>query len=223
MLGDEILNMAFSANLCLKQVFCPRRLLVNNQLKRLQPGLFTDLNALVVLALGQNQLSQVAADACAGLDSLVALDLNNNQLSSVPAGLLHNTSQLTDLYLGRNQLTAVPLDLIAANNSLIILSLLENQISSLPADLFLHYPQLQQLLLHNNNIRVVPPQLWQPLTAQDRDILLTMENNPSRCSRYLLDTASSPAPHATRFTKQILSLHRALPEPRPPVLCSQHQ
>nr|AAT70319.1 variable lymphocyte receptor [Petromyzon marinus]AAT70322.1 variable lymphocyte receptor [Petromyzon marinus] len=76
--------------------------LSNNQLTKLDPGVFDSLVNLQQLYLGGNQLSALPDGVFDKLTQLTNLYLHNNQLKSVPRGAFDNLKSLTHIWLYNN-------------------------------------------------------------------------------------------------------------------------
>nr|AAT70355.1 variable lymphocyte receptor [Petromyzon marinus] len=76
--------------------------LSNNQLTKLDPGVFDSLAALTFLNVGDNQLTALPEGVFDHLVNLKELNLNINQLKSVPRGAFDNLKSLTHIWLFDN-------------------------------------------------------------------------------------------------------------------------
>nr|AAT70353.1 variable lymphocyte receptor [Petromyzon marinus] len=82
--------------------------LYDNQITKLEPGVFDSLAALTFLNLGNNQLTALPEGVFDRLVNLQKLYLWGNQLSALPVGVFDKLTQLTYLGLYVNQLKSIP-------------------------------------------------------------------------------------------------------------------
>nr|AAT70331.1 variable lymphocyte receptor [Petromyzon marinus] len=82
--------------------------LYDNQITKLEPGVFDSLTALTELNLAVNQLTALPVGVFDSLTQLTILALERNQLPALPAGVFHKLTQLTQLGLNDNQLKSIP-------------------------------------------------------------------------------------------------------------------
>nr|AAX77054.1 variable lymphocyte receptor [Lethenteron appendix] len=76
--------------------------LYNNQITKLEPGVFDSLTQLTVLSLHTNQLQALPEGVFGRLGNLQRLDLRDNQLKSIPRGAFDNLKSLTGIWLSDN-------------------------------------------------------------------------------------------------------------------------
>uniref|UniRef100_S4RM37 Variable lymphocyte receptor B cassette n=2 Tax=Petromyzon marinus TaxID=7757 RepID=S4RM37_PETMA len=80
----------------------------NNQITKLEPGVFDSLTALLTdLGLDSNQFQALPAGVFDRLGNLQGMDLTNNQLKSVSRGH-ESLHQLSHLGLSDNRLKSIP-------------------------------------------------------------------------------------------------------------------
>nr|5WK4_A Chain A, Variable lymphocyte receptor 39 [Petromyzon marinus]5WK4_B Chain B, Variable lymphocyte receptor 39 [Petromyzon marinus]5WK4_C Chain C, Variable lymphocyte receptor 39 [Petromyzon marinus]5WK4_D Chain D, Variable lymphocyte receptor 39 [Petromyzon marinus]5WK4_E Chain E, Variable lymphocyte receptor 39 [Petromyzon marinus]5WK4_F Chain F, Variable lymphocyte receptor 39 [Petromyzon marinus] len=80
----------------------------NNQITKLEPGVFDSLTALTFLNVGDNQLSALPIGVFDRLAQLTRLGLSHNQFTALPAGVFDKLPKLTHLVLHTNQLKSIP-------------------------------------------------------------------------------------------------------------------
>ena len=139
--------------------------LENNQLTDLPAGLFNGLSSLEFLSLTRNQLSALPSSLFAELSQLKQLQLDTNQLKNLPEGLFAGLSNLEELRLDYNTLTRVPEGLFSDLSDLEQLNLFGNQIAELPADMFVGLFKLQQLNLGFNPFTSLPDGIFTDLSS----------------------------------------------------------
>nr|7LA8_A Chain A, O6 variable lymphocyte receptor [Petromyzon marinus]7LA8_B Chain B, O6 variable lymphocyte receptor [Petromyzon marinus] len=76
--------------------------LSNNQLTKLDPGVFDSLTQLTTLYLSNNQLTALPAGVFDKLTQLKELGLDQNQLKSIPDGAFARLPSLTHVWLHTN-------------------------------------------------------------------------------------------------------------------------
>nr|3G39_A Chain A, Variable lymphocyte receptor VLRB.2D [Petromyzon marinus] len=76
--------------------------LYDNQITKLEPGVFDRLTQLTRLDLDNNQLTVLPAGVFDKLTQLTQLSLNDNQLKSIPRGAFDNLKSLTHIWLLNN-------------------------------------------------------------------------------------------------------------------------
>nr|AAX77055.1 variable lymphocyte receptor [Lethenteron appendix] len=74
----------------------------NNQITKLEPGVFDSLTQLTYLTLRDNQLTALPEGLFDRLGNLQQLGLHINQLKSIPRGAFDNLKSLTHIYLFNN-------------------------------------------------------------------------------------------------------------------------
>jgi len=151
--------------------------LQDNQLERLQPGVFSTLLSLSRLQLHNNRLTQLSDGVLAGLTKLVYLTLNVNQIAAVDPSTWYALPRLVtlaleynrlgdgrllfpdramdyleELRLDRNRLGAINDEIISGLPNLRRLSFRENGVQSLPNNAFRAVPRLEVVDLSTNNI-----------------------------------------------------------------------
>ncbi len=141
--------------------------LADEDIRSLQPGDFSDLEALDRLFLASNELSSLPAGVFTGLTSLELLSLDNNALVSLPAGVFTGLEALKRLYLNVNELTSLPDDGFTDLSALDWLVLYHNELSELPAGAFTGLEALTNLTLQNNELSELRADVFTGLTALD--------------------------------------------------------
>nr|2R9U_A Chain A, Variable lymphocyte receptor [Petromyzon marinus]2R9U_B Chain B, Variable lymphocyte receptor [Petromyzon marinus]2R9U_C Chain C, Variable lymphocyte receptor [Petromyzon marinus]2R9U_D Chain D, Variable lymphocyte receptor [Petromyzon marinus] len=74
----------------------------NNQITKLEPGVFDHLVNLQQLYFNSNKLTAIPTGVFDKLTQLTQLDLNDNHLKSIPRGAFDNLKSLTHIYLYNN-------------------------------------------------------------------------------------------------------------------------
>ena len=142
--------------------------LANKDIRSLQPGDFSDLEALTNLWLGNNALVSLPAGVFSDLMALETLYLNSNEFSSLPAGAFTDLEALKDLSLNHNALSSLPAGVFTGLEALTNLSLNHNALSSLPAGVFSDLEALEDLYLNENELSSLPTDGFTDLSALDR-------------------------------------------------------
>ena len=137
----------------------------NNALVSLPAGVFSDLEALETLYLSGNEFSELPAGAFSGLSALQDLSLNHNALSSLPTGGFSDLSALTNLSLNHNALSSLPAGVFTGLSALKRLYLNNNELSELPADGFTDLSALDWLILYHNKLSELPADAFSGLEA----------------------------------------------------------
>ncbi|ODQ77915.1 hypothetical protein BABINDRAFT_163286 [Babjeviella inositovora NRRL Y-12698] len=91
--------------------------------------------SLLVLKMGDNNLSDEIFESVSLLTELKTLDLSYNELIEIPNGALRRMSKLTNLYLSGNELASLPADDFEYLKALKTLHLNGNKLHALPAEL----------------------------------------------------------------------------------------
>ena len=130
--------------------------LANEDIRSLQPGDFSDLEALETLYLNGNALSELPAGVFSDLEALETLYLSGNEFSSLPAEVFTGLSALQDLSLNHNALVSLPAGVFTGLSALQDLSLNHNALVSLPAGVFTGLTALDKLYLNNNELVLLP-------------------------------------------------------------------
>ena len=130
--------------------------LANEAIRSLQPGDFSDLEALETLYLNNNALVSLPAGVFSDLEALETLYLSGNEFSELPAGAFSDLSALKDLQLNGNALVSLPAGVFTGLSALKDLSLNHNKLSSLPAGVFTGLTALDKLYLNNNELVLLP-------------------------------------------------------------------
>ncbi|XP_061406261.1 leucine-rich repeat-containing protein 15-like [Lethenteron reissneri] len=144
--------------------------LYNNQIRKLEPGLFDHLVNLQKLGVHNNQLKSVHRGmtdsgyarysptcSCSG----TTVDCNSRSLASVPAGIPSTTQYLG---LSSNQITKLEPGVFDSLTQLTYLSLHTNQLTALPEGVFDRLVNLQQLFLYQNRLSFIPAGMFDKLT-----------------------------------------------------------
>ena len=144
----------------------------NNGLTSLPSGVFTDLGSLQTLRLdGNNGLTSLPLGVFTGLVSLRELDLSNNGLATLPSDVFTGLGNLTNLNLGRNSLVSLPPDVFTGLNNLTNLNLGRNSLVSLPPDVFSGLNNLEELNLLRNGLTSLPSGVFSGLgSLQELDL-----------------------------------------------------
>ena len=143
----------------------------HNALVSLPAGVFSDLEALETLYLSGNEFSELPAGAFSDLEALETLYLSGNEFSELPAGAFSDLEALQDLSLNGNALVSLPTGLFSDLSALTNLSLNHNALSELPAGVFTGLSALKRLYLNNNELSELPADGFTDLSALDWLIL----------------------------------------------------
>nr|AAT70348.1 variable lymphocyte receptor [Petromyzon marinus] len=122
----------------------------NNQITKLEPGVFDRLAQLTGLDLSHNQFTALPAQVFDRLVNLQKLWLNSNKLTAIPAGVFDKLTELTYLNLNTNQLTALPEGVFDKLPKLTHLVLHTNQLTSIPRGAFDNLKSLTHIWLFDN-------------------------------------------------------------------------
>ena len=142
--------------------------LADAEIRSLQPGDFSDLEALETLYLSGNEFRSLPAGAFSDLSALETLYLSGNEFRSLPAGAFSDLSALQDLSLNGNALVSLPIGVFSDLSALTNLSLNHNALSSLPAGVFTGLTSLKDLYLNDNELVSLPAGGFTDLEALDR-------------------------------------------------------
>ncbi|CAH1971317.1 unnamed protein product [Acanthoscelides obtectus] len=91
---------------------------------------FSRLRRLQLLNLQNNNVSEISAEALAGLVSLRILNLDNNKVGTLPQGLFAGTPELKEIHLQNNSLFSLGKGLFHRLEQLLVLDLSGNQLTS---------------------------------------------------------------------------------------------
>ncbi|KAG7500042.1 trophoblast glycoprotein-like [Solea senegalensis] len=130
-----------------------------NQIRRIGPESFRELENVTNLSLSNNRISEVESHTFAGLRSLRSLDLSNNQLAIIhPEAFTVQNESLQELNLSRalyNHSSVMDLATSFRWSSLATLKVLDlshNNLIFLPSRIFSHLSSLRRLQLSNNSL-----------------------------------------------------------------------
>ncbi|XP_011707862.1 PREDICTED: relaxin receptor 1 [Wasmannia auropunctata] len=137
-------------------------ILTNNSISEILPGHLTGLNKLETLLLDQNKI--VTADFSDLEDSTTAylINLNKNMLTT-SALKLPRLPELTEIILDGNHFETITEDLFAGCPALKSLSMEDNSVSSIDENAFRNLQQLVELNLAYNRIVTIPSNVFQPV------------------------------------------------------------
>nr|XP_032813789.1 leucine-rich repeat-containing protein 15-like [Petromyzon marinus] len=128
----------------------------DNQITKLEPGVFNSLVALCLRLLRSEELASLPTGVFDKLTQLTLLELQNNQLKGVPRGAFDKRSQhCQERFLRSEKLVSLPAGLFDRLVNLQQLYLGGNQLSALPDGVFDKLTQLTHLGL-NNQLKNVP-------------------------------------------------------------------
>lgn len=88
------------------------------------------LRRLQQLYLQNNNITEISADALAGLSSLKILNISHNHIETLPIDLFAGTKELREIHLQRNELYELPKGIFHRLEQLLVLDLNGNQLSS---------------------------------------------------------------------------------------------
>uniref|UniRef100_A0A667YJF3 Trophoblast glycoprotein 1a n=1 Tax=Myripristis murdjan TaxID=586833 RepID=A0A667YJF3_9TELE len=134
-------------------------IITGNNIQRIGPDSFTELENVTNLILSNNRITEVASRSFSALTNLRFLDLSGNQLALIhPEALSIAGSPLQELNLSRSLYNSTSLtDITTALRwgglrGLLRLDLSGNHLALLPPGMFSHLPNLLHLLLLNNSL-----------------------------------------------------------------------
>ncbi|KAK5612507.1 hypothetical protein CRENBAI_012729 [Crenichthys baileyi] len=133
--------------------------ITGNQISRIGPESFRDLDNVTNLSLSNNRLSEVESHTFSGLQRLRSLDLSNNQLSVIhPEAFSILSQSLRELNLSRalyNYSSVIDLATSlhwSSMGNLQVLDLSDNSLIYLPSRIFSHMSSMRRLQLSNNSL-----------------------------------------------------------------------
>nr|3E6J_A Chain A, Variable lymphocyte receptor diversity region [Petromyzon marinus] len=121
----------------------------DNQITKLEPGVFDSLINLKELYLGSNQLGALPVGVFDSLTQLTVLDLGTNQLTVLPSAVFDRLVHLKELFMCCNKLTELPRG-IERLTHLTHLALDQNQLKSIPHGAFDRLSSLTHAYLFGN-------------------------------------------------------------------------
>lgn len=129
----------------------------SNGLSVLVPGLFKNLEQLLVLDLSDNQLtaSSFGPATFAGMTRLAVLHLHNNKIARIDPALFHDSGSLQILRLDGNLIESLPEGVFSSLVHLHTLVLSRNRLSRIDAHHLSNLPSLAVLALDNNAVEHV--------------------------------------------------------------------
>ncbi len=145
--------------------------LADDEIRSLQPGDFSDLEALETLYLNGNALVSLPAGVFSDLEALETLYLSGNEFSELPAGAFSDLTALQDLSLNHNALVSLPASVFSDLSALQDLALNHNALVSLPAGVFTGLTALDKLYLNNNALVLLPIDGFEDLSVLTHLIL----------------------------------------------------
>uniref|UniRef100_A0A667YW18 Trophoblast glycoprotein 1a n=1 Tax=Myripristis murdjan TaxID=586833 RepID=A0A667YW18_9TELE len=158
-------------------------IITGNNIQRIGPDSFTELENVTNLILSNNRITEVASRSFSALTNLRFLDLSGNQLALIhPEALSIAGSPLQELNLSRSLYNSTSLtDITTALRwgglrGLLRLDLSGNHLALLPPGMFSHLPNLLHLLLLNNS-----------LLGKLGSVRILLGYNPYTCSCETLD------------------------------------
>ncbi|KAM3861737.1 SLIT and NTRK-like protein 5 [Diretmus argenteus] len=158
-------------------------LLTGNLLKKLCANDFVKYNGLIILHLGNNDISDVEPGAFNGLQGLKRLHLNNNKIDALKEEFFFGLESLEYLQIDYNYITHVEPNAFSKLRHLEVLILNDNLISTLPVNIFQYVP-LTHLDLRGNQLKVLP---YSGLLEHMSSVVeLQLEENPWNCSCELI-------------------------------------
>ncbi|MDA7962906.1 MAG: fibronectin type III domain-containing protein, partial [Gammaproteobacteria bacterium] len=138
--------------------------LQSKSISELTANAFAGMDNLEILRLHKNSLSALPAGLFSGLAKLHTLNLRGNDITTFAANVFSELSELQELHVGGNPLNSLPGELFSGLTKLRELSLNNNGLSTLPADVFAGLAKLQTLQLHNNPLATLPVGAFNGLT-----------------------------------------------------------
>ena len=104
----EAEGIAVPAGICDRTIQVQKALLEKAEKEDCAQMTDQDLQAVVILNLSFNNITQLKANDFSSLTSLQRLSLYNNQLARLPEWLFSGLTSLQELYLYKNQLARLP-------------------------------------------------------------------------------------------------------------------
>ena len=126
--------------------------LSNNQIKKIEQGIFYNLLNLKDLYLSKNHIQELQPGIFNNLPRLVNIYLNNNRIQELQPGIFNNLPKLCNLHLDFNRIQELQVDIFNNLPNLRNLHLDFNQIQELQPGAFNNLPNLERLYLNNNPI-----------------------------------------------------------------------
>uniref|UniRef100_A0A1A9WM65 TIR domain-containing protein n=1 Tax=Glossina brevipalpis TaxID=37001 RepID=A0A1A9WM65_9MUSC len=168
----QILDVSYNELRALPDVWGASRLrrlqqlsLQHNNITNLAANALAGLSSLRVLNLSYNHLETLPSEAFAGNKELREIHLQGNELYDLPKGLFHRLEQLLVLDLSGNQLTSHHVDnnTFAGLIRLIVLNLANNALTRIGSKTFKELYFLQILDMRNNSIGHIEDGAFLPL------------------------------------------------------------
>ncbi|CAG9106513.1 unnamed protein product [Plutella xylostella] len=130
------------------------------------------------IRLEQNEITEVAAGALAGVKRVARVDLSNNKITTIASDAFTGLTHLTSLVLYGNKIKDLPSGIFHGLASLQLLLLNSNEITCIRKDTFRDLNNLKLLSLYDNNIRHIPNGTFDTLTGIQT---LHLGRNPFSC------------------------------------------
>ncbi|KAM0679719.1 hypothetical protein GINT2_002129 [Glugoides intestinalis] len=128
----------------------------NNNIKELQPNIFSNLQKLEYLYLSKNKITELPSCVFDGLVNLKSLWLEDNNIKELQPNIFNNLQKLEYLRLYSNKLTEFPSCVFDGHVNLIKLWLQNNNIKELQPNLFNNLQKLESLNLSDNKLTEFP-------------------------------------------------------------------
>ncbi|KAH9390203.1 hypothetical protein TYRP_007757 [Tyrophagus putrescentiae] len=156
--------------------------LANNEISRLEEGLFAGLESINSLDFEVNRIAVIDDAAFRGIEeTLEWLKLGENQLTAVPHAALANLTKLRELDLRGNLISKVGAkDFAGYGVNIKFLYLQKNRIDSIEAGAFDQLHSLEWLNLHSNQLKHLPAVVFE--RALSKILILDVHGNPLVCS-----------------------------------------
>ncbi|XP_067300825.1 SLIT and NTRK-like protein 5 [Pseudorasbora parva] len=158
-------------------------LLTGNMLKKVSLDDFLHYEGLIILHLGNNDISDIEAGAFNGLQGLKRLHLNNNKIEVLKDDTFLGLESLEYLQIDYNYISHVEPKALNVLRHLEVLILNDNLLSALPKNIFQSVP-LTHLDLRGNQLKVLP--YIGLLEHLSHIVELQLEENPWNCSCELI-------------------------------------
>lgn len=134
--------------------------LINNHITSIPANAFACLPNLQNLFLSGNQISMIPTHAFAELHNLQGLSIGNNTITLIPAQAFAGLPNLRSIYLAGNQISTIHGEAFSGLPNLDHLDLSENQITEIPVQNLIELSNLDNLDLSHNRMTAIPAQAF---------------------------------------------------------------
>ena len=121
-----------------------------NKITHLAPGVFGEMQELVILYLSHNEIASLPVDIFQNNTQLLVLELSHNAFHSLPPSIFINQIQVVNLELASNQIQFLTENMFENLRQLQLLNPSNNDLSRINNDLFRHCLNLRTLVLTDN-------------------------------------------------------------------------